>query len=55
MIHTVPLSEIRSVIGRTGRLGVGLGTTVKTWEYCVERRLNLARRAYVESALQLTI
>jgi hypothetical protein len=44
MMDAVPLSEVRNMTGRTGRLGIGLKTTVKTWEYHVERRLNLARR-----------
>ncbi|PMD41811.1 hypothetical protein L207DRAFT_528409 [Hyaloscypha variabilis F] len=47
MMDAVPLSEVRNVTGRTGRLGIGLKTTIKTWEYHVERRLNLARRGLV--------
>jgi hypothetical protein len=36
MADTVPLSEVRDLTGKIGRLGGGLKTKVKTWEYNIK-------------------
>ena len=33
IVDTVPLLEVRDLIGKIGRLGRGVKTKVKTWEY----------------------
>jgi tyrosyl-DNA phosphodiesterase 2 len=36
MADAVPLLELRDLIGKIGRLGIGVKTRVKTWEYDIE-------------------
>jgi hypothetical protein len=46
MADAMPLSEVRNLARRIGRLGIGVKTKIKTWEYYI-KDLDFVRGALI--------